>query len=1039
MTKLGNDKGKKPSVFKRIFADNYACWAAILCTVGIMMLVYYCYDLFPFGGKTILRMDMYHQYGPLFAELYDRVMNLEGFIYSWRTGLGGPFLGNFFNYLSSPSALILLILGHKNMPEAIAGMILVKAALSAGSFALYLKKSQKKHNLTVAAFGVLYAMCGYFVAYYWNVMWIDAMVYFPMVILGIENIINKRSSKCYIAFLALTLISNYYMGYMTCIMSVLYYIIYFLSQNDFTSVYDDTPYTLSESDKKIYSAKNRIKGSILLRSGIRFAFSSIAAAGLVAFALIPTFFILKSCSATSGTMPTLEQYKSYYDIFDFLANHLASVVPTIRSSGNDVLPNVYCGIATLILVPLYLFTRSISLKEKVANVALLGIIYFSFNINILNYIWHGFHYPNDLPYRYSFMYSFILLTLAFKAFIRLKEFTGRQILAAGVSLIGAIILIQKLGSKNVEEITVIISIIFTIIYCIIFYIAKDKRYRESAVAILLLCCVVGEIACANTDRYSMEQPKLNYVGDYDDFRAVKASLDKKEGNNDYRMELTYNRARMIPSWYGYNGISTFSSMAYEKVANVQNDLGLEGNYINSYTYHLQTPVYNMMHSLKYIVNNDKDVSIADDYYTEIGSSGDFTAYENKYYLPVGMAVNSAVKEWFTGFNNPFTVQSDLIEYATGVSDIFGLMTFENIRYYNMNEITSGFESGDLYYSKEGEGTGELTFILTVPEEKHCYLYVNCNDFDEINITKGEKSILQNIDDPYVYDLGIVKPDEEVTVFISIEEAEYGYIDFYPCYINDDALDEAYNILKENSLNISSFNETDIKGTVNASQDGVFYTSIPYDKGWVVYIDGKQISKDDYIALADAYLAFNISEGNHTIELKFHQRGLSLGIAVSAVTILILLIIGLIIHIKKKKAAKKALVQTADDAVVEDSIIEDSIIEEGNEKTALEEASEAVENDIIEFSDEENIIDMPTEVLNELFAEFESDIIAEEAVEADEAEKEVDEESEKAFENASDNEPSSNGNEPDEAIEAEPISDENEEENSDDGKDESSEE
>lgn len=969
MTKLGTDHGRKPSVIKKIFTDNSACWSAVLCTVGIMMFVYYCYSLFPFGGKTILRMDMYHQYGPLFAEFYDRVTNLESFIYSWRTGLGGPFLGNFFNYLSSPSAILILLLGHQNMPEAIAGMILIKAAFSAGSFTFYLKKSQGKHDLTTAAFGVLYAMCGYFVAYYWNVMWIDAMVYFPMVILGIENIINKRSSKCYIAFLALTLVSNYYMGYMACIFSVIYFIIFFLSQNDFTSVYDDTPYTLSENGKKQYSRKNRFKGSILLRSGIRFAFSSIAAAGLVAFALIPTFLILKSCSATSGTMPSLDQYKSYYDIFDFLANHLASVVPTIRSSGNDVLPNVYCGIATLILVPLYLFTRSISLKEKVANVALLGIFYFSFNINILNYIWHGFHYPNDLPYRFSFMYCFILLTLAYKAFSRLNEFTGRQILAAGVSLIGAIIIIQKIGSKNVEEITVIISIIFTIIYCIIFYISKDKKYKESAVAILLLCCVIGEIACSNTDRYSMEQPKLNFVGDYKDFQTVKSSLDQKEGNSDYRMELTYNRARMDPAWFGYNGISTFSSMAYEKMANVQSDLGVYGNYINSYTYYLQTPVYNMMHSLKYIVNNDENVSVSDDYYTEIGSSGKFTAYENNYYLPIGMATNSALKEWYTGFNNPFTVQGDWIEYATGVSDVFGLMTFDNIRYYNMNEITSGFESGDLYYSKEGEGTGELTFILTVPEEKHCYLYVNCDDFDEINITKGEKTALQDIDEPYVYDLGIVKPGEEVSVFISIEESEYGYIDFYPCYINDEALDEAYNILKANALNVTSFSSTDIKGTANAAQTGVFYTSIPYDKGWTVYVDGKEISEEDYIALADAYLAFNISKGEHTIELKFHQRGLSIGLAVSGGTALILILICFFIYIKKKKIAKKKISEEAESVPEPEEVTEENQEIESKEAPS-EEITEDAENDKI--PDEGNTVEMPAEILNELFAEFESD-------------------------------------------------------------------
>lgn len=893
-------KNKKRSGLSRFFVGNSYCWAACLCTVGIMLLVYYCYDLFPFGDTTILRMDLYHQYGPLFAELYDRVTGLKSLIYSWQTGLGSPFLGNYFNYLSSPSAIIMLLLGHENMPEAIAGMIITKAALAAAAFTYYLKKSQGRHDFITAAFGVLYAMCGYFVAYYWNVMWIDAMVYFPLVILGIENIINRRSAKVYIPFLALTLLSNYYMGYMTCIFSVLYFIAYYLGKYDFTAVDPKAPFTYDENGKKVIKGKDKLKNSIFLKSGFTFAFSSIAAACLVAFSLIPTYVILKSCSATSGTMP--HDFKSYYDIFDFLANHLASVNPTIRSSGDDVLPNVYCGIATLMLVPLYLFTHSVPLKEKIANVGLLGVLYLSFNINILNYIWHGFHYPNDLPYRFSFMYSFILLVMAYKAFIRLKEFTGRQILGAGVALLGAIILIQKIGSKNVEDITIIISIIFTVTYCLVFFLMKEERYQRSAVAVLLLCCVIGEIACSNTDRYSMSQTKENFVGDYAEFRELKDELDEYDGGDEYRMELTSNRARMDPAWFGYNGISTFSSMAYEKLSNVQSDLGICGNYINSYTYNLQTPVYNMMHSLKYIVNNSEDVTMTSDYYNELMTSGKFTAYENKYWLPMGMAVNSEIKQWATDYNNPFTVQSDWFEYATGVSDVYSMMEISNVLYYNMDEITSGLETGDIYFNKTGSGRGELTFILTVPETKHCYLYVDSSSFDSISISKGDFSYTQSTDEPYIYDLGTVTPEDTVSVLVTVEDSEYGYIDFYPYYVNDEALNEGYEILSRGKLNVTSMSDTKITGTVEAEKDCVFYSSIPYDKGWTVKIDGVKIDEEDYISLAEAYLCFELPAGEHTIELSFRQRGLAEGAAISALTLIILIAVSVYSSRRKKKLA-----------------------------------------------------------------------------------------------------------------------------------------
>lgn len=905
---MENNKIKKESIISRIFRGNSYCWLAILCTAGIMMLVYYCFNLFPFGETTILRMDLYHQYGPLFAEYYDRVMNLKSFIYSWNTGLGSPFLGNFFNYLSSPAAFLILILGHKNMPEAIAGMILIKAALSAGTFTYYLKKSQGRHDFSSAAFGVLYSMCGYFIAYYWNVMWLDAMVYFPLVIYGIERIIDRRKPSVYIAFLALTLLSNYYMGYMTCIFAVIYFIVYFFSNYDFGSFAKDAAFTYDSAHNKRYAFKDRLKSNLFLRSGFTFAFSSVAAAALVAVALIPTFLILRSCSATSGSMP--ENYRSYFSVFDFLANHLASVDPTIRSSGEDVLPNVYCGMGTLILVPLYIFSKRISLKEKIFSVFTLGLLFFSFNLNYLNFIWHGFHFPNDLPYRFSFMYCFVLLVMAFKAYKNLNEYTGKQLIGAGTAIIFAVVLIQKIGSKNVEDITVLLSVVFVVTYCLIFYLLKDEKKQKAAISVILLCCVIAEYACANTDRYSMNQIKSTFTGDYDSFREIKADLDEMEkGDDSYRMELTYNRARMDPAWFGYNGVSTFSSMAYEKMSNMQSNLGVYSNYINSYTYYMQTPVYNMMNSLKYIVDNDPKVTVTEDYVTKVKEVDKYTAYKNNYWLPIAFAVNKEVKDWYAGYTNPFTVQDEWFEFSTGVENVFERIPLDagNVRYFNMDEITAGFDTGDMYFQKTGAGEGEIDFELSVPEEQHCYLFVDSDSFDSIVISRADGgSVTQETDEPYIYDLGIIKPDETVEVQITVPEDgdDYGYMNFYAYYVNEDALDEGYKILKDNSMTVTSFEETRIQGKISTDRNMTMFTSIPYDKGWTVKIDGKPIAEKDYIALQDAYLCFNLPKGEHKIEFEFRQRGLLIGAAVSAGAVVLLIIAAIFFSILRKKRAKK---------------------------------------------------------------------------------------------------------------------------------------
>jgi uncharacterized membrane protein YfhO len=204
---------------------------------------------------------------------------------------------------------------------------------------------------------------------------------------------------------------------MLCIFSCLYFLYFYVCSSK------------NLKNKKLFLAKEkgffkRLNNSFFLKSCIRFTFSSLAVGFILLFLLLPLAFILNSSSATGDSSPN--EIESYFTIFDFLANHIAALEPTIRSSGEDVLPNIYCGVLTVMLIPLYLFSKRISATEKIASITLLAVMYLSFNINFINYFWHGFHFPNDLPYRQSFMYSFILLILAFKALKNINEYNMEE-------------------------------------------------------------------------------------------------------------------------------------------------------------------------------------------------------------------------------------------------------------------------------------------------------------------------------------------------------------------------------------------------------------------------------------------------------------------------------------------------------------------------------------------------------------------------------------------------------------------------------------
>ena len=145
-------KKKKETKFSLFLKNNKYILISALIAFAVMQLVYFCFSLIPYGDMTILRMDLYHQYGPLFAELYDRLTSGESLIYSWNSGLGSSFLGNFYNYLSSPLSIIVVFFGHKNIPEAIATLILLKAAFASASFSYYLRRTQGRNDALTAAF-----------------------------------------------------------------------------------------------------------------------------------------------------------------------------------------------------------------------------------------------------------------------------------------------------------------------------------------------------------------------------------------------------------------------------------------------------------------------------------------------------------------------------------------------------------------------------------------------------------------------------------------------------------------------------------------------------------------------------------------------------------------------------------------------------------------------------------------------------------------------------------------------------------------------
>lgn len=868
---------KQSKTYKIFYKNRYVFLTTVLATACIAV-IYVIFSVFPFGSITVMRMDLYHQYGPLFAELYDRIVEHKSLLYSWNTGGGSSFLGNYLNYLSSPLSFLIFLFDKEDISYAITFIVALKCILSATSFSYYLKKSFNKDNYFLSAFGILYAFSAYFLAYYWNVMWLDAMIMLPLIALGIEKIFKTGDIKLYTVSLVILFFANYYMGYMCCIFAVLYFFVCFINTYS-----NDGKLNKNAVYEKKYSTK-ALMNNVFINRGVKFAFASIIAALICAITLVPVFMILKNSSATSGTFP--QTFKSYFDLLDLITSHFALLETTIRSSGDNVLPNIYTGILTFILLPLFLVDNKIKLKEKATYVVLIIFFVFCFNNNCAEYIWHAFHFPNDLPYRYSYMYSFIIAVMGYKTILNFKGIKVKDIAYTGLAIISFVIVCQKFLTNKMTNSTIYATIIFVALWCGFLFLLKNKNAQKKTVSFVLVTFILCETIISSIVGLPLNQDNKNYKENYKTYTDAINYIDNKD-SGFYRTELCYLNTRMDPAYYGYNGISVFSSMAYESYSQLQSSLGMQGNKVNSYTYNTQTPVFNMMFNIKYLIQTDVSLAPSSNLYKKIHTTSDkkSNVYESKYNLPIAYCVNSKIDDWVTDEGNPFEIQSDFVKLATGYSNVFKPVKYNSTDFdaVSGDDVT---ENGTYWLEKSDSSSnyGTETVSLSPTIDGNLYLYVKSSDLKTITVNSEKVSdITQSMEYAYILDLGYHNKGDEVLVSLdaSTMESESTSFDFY-CYTADDTVvKNMYNSLAGNSLNVESYSDTTIKGTVNAKKNCYLYSSIPYDDGWSVYVDGK---KAETFEIGGTLLAIELTPGQHKIEYKYFPVGFLYGIIISAVTV-----------------------------------------------------------------------------------------------------------------------------------------------------------
>ncbi len=636
--KLPQLQGRKWNYSALSFAFPFASIVCLMIIVGCT----------PFGNLSMLYSDMWHQYFPFFKSFRSALRSGESLLFSWNVGMGLDYLGLISYYLASPLNLVSVILPESWLLPYFSFLVPIKLGLASLFFSTFLKKLFHKDDFSIVVFGSLYGLCAWAVGYQWNIMWLDTFALLPLVALGTVYLLRDKKFILYTVTLFLSIFSNYYVGFFTCIFVFLLFFCY-----------------------EICYCKSLKRFFLDL---VRIAVFSLLAIGMTAILELPALAALGNTQSSVNTFPdyfslNMVEYADYSaakDAWGLYKSAKEAGEPTTKlwlravwesigpvtagmkqvagnlSGGNsptfkEGLPNVYCGVGTIILAFLFLTTRHIKLRERLCCAFLLFFFGLSFVIRQLDYVWHGFHFPNMIPYRFSFLYSFVMLYMAYRAFLLRRRFRPGQLVIG--CILGLWLLLQSehaaqlptisehlgdlfklLGdtlaaalSRDKDAVTaavkelethyntygdayiyLVYNAVFFCLYAALLFLpytgkplglyakkaeirtfARDRADRRKLSADLL-CLVMAVEVVMNVVNFGVNfgyTNITNYPQGTDATASMITYMKEREKSLFYRTEVTHSQTLNDGALNGYNGISAFTSSANVNVTKFMKALG----------------------------------------------------------------------------------------------------------------------------------------------------------------------------------------------------------------------------------------------------------------------------------------------------------------------------------------------------------------------------------------------------------------------------------------------------------------------------------
>nr|HPQ48049.1 YfhO family protein [Clostridia bacterium] len=562
-------------------------------------------------------------------------------------------------------------------------------------------------------------------------------------------------------------------------------------------------------------------------------------------------------------------------------------------------PFIFAGTLVLLLVPIYFINKNIKPRAKAAAGAFIGFMVVCFMVSTLDVVLHGFQFPNWLNFRYSFVMSFFLLMLSYEGYKNLGDIKTKHITSIALILVILIAITEKLGYGYIRPETGIWpAYALVVVFASIFSLSKGESKRKILLLILtvLVAAEMGFNAFfifkgAHEEVYYSDRPSYR---DY--FDRLYPLVEYMEDHDDgfYRSETVIRRTVNDPMALGINGVSNSTSTLNASVISMLHKLGLASQ--EHWTrYKGTTPLTDSILGIKYVISE----SMPNNLYEQVYSENDLVLYENPDALPVAFPCSMEVSGLVLDSIDPFINQNALLSTMLGeqYTEYFKLV---NIREIVFENITASQQDGYVAYAPVVPGlNAHIEYILEPVGDNEIFMYLHSPYPRKANIWLNREKYIDTFWDyssHCIMPLGAHEGEETISLITTPIESDYYLSNNMFYYLDKPVYEEAIGRLSSDVNAVQRISETRLMINVNAGKDDILFTTIPYEKGWHIKVNGE---KAQPIEILDSLMAVELNEGTNTVEMRFIPPGLVAGAIISMVSILLLVIFTRIFKRKEK--------------------------------------------------------------------------------------------------------------------------------------------